>query len=60
METQENSQQPVRMTFALPVELAEALDQERLRLASELRTRLSMNQLAARILRLGLEASGQR
>ena len=54
------TQQPVRMTFALPVELAQALDQERQRLASALHTRLSMNQIAARVLRLGLEASGQR
>lgn len=54
------TQQPIRMTFALPVELAQSLDQERHRLASELHTRLSMNQIAARLLRLGLEASGPR
>lgn len=48
---------PIKMTFSIPVELAQALDQERVRLAGELRTRMSVNQIAVRVLRLGIEAS---
>lgn len=59
METPNSPQQTVRMTFALPVELAEQLDRERERLAAELRTRMSTNQIAVRVLRLGLEAGKQ-
>ena len=45
------------MTFVVPVELAQALDSERGRLAEKLRTRLSTNQLVVRVLSLGVEAS---
>lgn len=46
---------PIKVTLSIPAELFEALDQERMRLAAELRTRLSVNQMATRLLRLGLE-----
>lgn len=57
MQPSDNQQQTIRMTFALPVELAEQLDSERDRVGQETRCRLSMNQIAVRVLRLGLERS---
>lgn len=45
----------VRMTFALPVTVAEQLDGERGRVEQDTRCRLSMNQIVVRVLRLGLE-----
>jgi hypothetical protein len=47
----------IKMTWAIPADLAQALDEERMRLAGELRTRLSSNQMAARVIALGIEAS---
>lgn len=55
MENQNTPQQTIRMTFALPTDLAEGLDRERDRVERETRCRLSMNQVAVRVLRLGLE-----
>lgn len=45
-----------KLTITIPAELGEQLDRAQVRLAAELRARLSMNQVAARFLRLGLEA----
>ena len=49
---------PIKMTFSIPHELARSLDKERDNLATQLRTRLSMNQVVVRALRLGLDARG--
>lgn len=46
---------PIKLTLSLPADLAQRLDAERMKLAGELRTRLSTNQMACRIIALGLE-----
>ena len=46
---------PIKMTFSIPHELARSLDKERDKLATQLRTRLSMKQFDVRAIRLVLD-----
>jgi hypothetical protein len=47
--------QPVKMTISIPPDIAKAMESERKRMASDLRTHLSFNQIAVRMLSLGLD-----
>ena len=47
---------PARITLSVSGDLAVELDQARCRISADLKTRISMNAVAARYIRMGLDA----